>query len=261
MPPRAPIPAMRFAAAGLVALLAVVVLVPAAGALPGLDAAQELVRHVFAPTPGAGVGEVVRETVTPAPVESQASGPAPPAQIAERAAGDALLWLLAAGGMAGSVALGWRHLHRANVLDHAGRVALLRLLRAQPGLHLRALARATGQPAAQADYHLRVLDRMGLVGSQMLAGRKCYHEAGAAPEVRRALAEQALQPGEAAKRVLAFVLTHPGASQSEVARELGMLPGSARWHLQRLATKGKLEEARAGKALVYRPRVSSGPRP
>ena len=245
---------------GSLALLAVLAF-PAAAALAPLDDAQEIVRHVFAPTAGPGLGGVAQQAVQPAPLDTQSGGPALPAAVAARAGAGVQLWVLAAGGMAGSVALGWRHLHRANVLDHAGRVAILRLLRAQPGLHLRALARATGQSAAQVAYHLGVLERMGLVGSQMLGGRKCYHEAGAAPEVRRALQEQALQPSDAAKRVLAFILAHPGASQSEVARELDMLPGSARWHLQRLALQGRLEEARAGKALVYTPRAWSASPP
>ncbi|HEV8361090.1 MAG TPA: winged helix-turn-helix transcriptional regulator [Candidatus Thermoplasmatota archaeon] len=247
------------------ALLLLLALAAPAAATPLEDAGEALERasRLRLPPRDASVGEAVRDAVAPPPdpVAPQAAGPLPPPEAVARAGADVLLWALAAGGFAASVGLGWRHLHARNVLDHPQRAAILALIRAQPGLHLRALARATSQPVQQAAYHLRVLERLGYARAQSIGGKKCYFEPGAAPEVRRALLEASLQPGEAAQRVLDVVQRNPGASQSEVARELGILPGAARWHLHRLATQGKLDEAREGRALTYRPRVSSGPRP
>lgn len=199
---------------------------------------------------------------TAPPAQAASAGPAPPAQAAASAGVDLLLWALAFGGAATAVGLGWRHLHARNALEHPTRLAMLALLRAQPGLHLRALARASGLAVQRAAYHLDAMERLGLVASQDIGGKRCYFEAGAGPEVRRALADAALQPGATARDVMAFIAAHPGASQSEVARSLGLLPGSARWHLRRLTEHGSLSEAREGKALTYRPRgPSSGPRP
>jgi len=200
----------------------------------------------------------------PEPASGAASAPAsggagaiPPASPAGNLLRGALVYLLAVGGGLGGALVGWRHLHQRNVLDHPTRMAILALVRAQPGVHLHALARATGLPAQQAAYHLHTLERMGLIASQKVAGRRCYHEASAAGEVRRALLEASRTPGPAAQQVLEFIASNPGASQSEVARQLGMLPGTARWHLRRLAEQGALVEAREGKALTYRPATDS----
>lgn len=263
---------------GWVVALASLLLLPSAAALAGgwQDLEEHSLDGIVAPLgEAASVNDLLRRGVQPggrggAPgstdsgfTPSWSAGPAPPAELAAAAGADLLLWALAAGSLASTVGLGWRHLHRRNVLDHPARVAILALLRQQPGLHLRAVARATGQPVQRAAYHLDVLERLGLVASQELAGKRCYHEAGIGADVRRALLDAAMQPSPAARDVLAFVAANPGASQSEVARRLGMLPGRARWHLRRLAGQGALVEAREGKALTYRPRppVSTGPRP
>lgn len=258
---------MRGPVAGLGLFLAFVVLLPSALAVdfvevPPVDDAVRSLQKVALPTPtDMGLGGTLERAVRPSASTPQSAGPAPPSEAAAAAGADLLLWLLAAGGAATTAFLGWRHLQQGTLLDNPTRAHILGLLRAHPGLHLRALARGTDLSVAQAAYHLRVMERMGIVRSQRLAGKLCFHEAGAAPEVRRALQEAALQPGDAARRVLAFVADHPGASQSEVARELDMLPGSARHHLQRLTSQGALTETRAGKALTYAPRFNSGPRP
>lgn len=200
----------------------------------------------------------------PALLATSGAGPSAGAPSAQAAGSEALLWLLGFGGLATGIGVGWRHLHPRNVLDHPTRLGLLALLRAQPGLHLRGVARAAGLPVQRAAYHLDTLERLGLVASQDIGGKRCYFEAGAGAQVRRALQEAALEPGAVARDVLAFIHAHPGANQSEVARELGLLPGRARWHLQRLAAQGRLDEARVGKALTYHPRgpgASTGLRP
>jgi predicted transcriptional regulator len=224
--------------------------------LGGVDALQRL----LVPQPDASLGQELRSWARPDPGPgAQSAAPPSPAGEAVGAAQDAVLWLLGAlGGVAG-VALGWRHLHLRNALDHPGRAAILQLLRRRPGLHLRAVARELGMPVQHANYHLRVLERVGLVKRLEAAGKVCWHEAGTPPEARRALLEAALLPSMAQQQVMAFIATHPGASQSEVARQLGMLQGRARWHLRKLVAQGKLLEQRQGKALVYQP--SSGPRP
>lgn len=245
------------------ALLAAGLLAPAAaaldvGALADLDELERTAQRLLLPGGDVGVGDAVHRAARgPDAPSAGGAGPAPPPALADDARG-ALLWLLAAGG--GAAMAGWRHVHRRNVLDHPGRLAILQLLRRQPGLHLRAIARATGLPAQRAAYHLRMLERLGLVASRSLGGKRCYHEAGLRPEVKRALLDASLAPSPAQQRVLALLAQRPGLSQSEVARQLGMLPGRARWHLRRLAARGALVEARAGKALTYRP-ASIGPRP
>ena len=255
----------RFLAA--LALAAAMVLFPSAPAAAPGDVLDEplraLERHaVLSRGEAVSIGNVVERVVAGEEPVAQGAAAISPGNAVAGAARAAVLWLLGVGGAASAVAAGWRHVQRRNALDHPTRVALLALIRRQPGLHLRALARATAQPVQRAAYHLQVLERLGLVASQRLGGRRCYHEAGVAPEVRRALLEAAALPGPAARDVLAFIATHPGASQSEVARQLGMLPGRARWHLRRLAAQGALVEAREGKARTYRPPpLNSGPRP
>lgn len=262
-----------------VALIGLALMGPAAAQAPDVldGAVHALEMHVVSLGGAPSLHDAVEGAVRPAarladdpvlgpssPMAAQAAGPAAPSQVASALAADALLWLLAVGGGATAAGLGWRHLHRRNVLDHPARLGILLLLRRSPGLHLRGIARESGLSVQRAAYHLDTLERLGLVASQDLAGKRCYHEAGVAQEVRRALLEAAQLPGPAARDVLAFIATHPGASQSEVARQLGMFPGSARWHLQRLAAQGTLVEAREGKALTYRPRearLSTGLRP
>ncbi|HWH07701.1 MAG TPA: helix-turn-helix domain-containing protein [Candidatus Thermoplasmatota archaeon] len=135
-------------------------------------------------------------------------------------------------------------LSREDVRAHPARARLLDGARRAPGASTAALARALAMNEGTALYHLRVLERAGLLKSLAVGRERRWTEAGASPEART-------PPARA--RVLDAVRGAPGASLTDVSRALGVAKSTAHHHVAALVAEGRVEARRSGRALRLYP--------
>lgn len=139
----------------------------------------------------------------------------------------------------------YSHRRGEALLTHATREAILRLSRANPGIHLRALGRDAGSSYGATLYHVARLEREGLVRTRRAGLRRCVFPPGTTAVVD-------LGPQE---RVYEHVRANPGVTQAELARHLGMSKQLASHHVRSLEARGRLRTASSvrGKALYAEP--------
>lgn len=146
--------------------------------------------------------------------------------------------------------LGFRHVHRDNLFKNAFRHQLMALVREHPGLHLREIARRLDTTATNAAYHLRVMERHGMVRSERLRGKRVYMEAAGREANARHLARSVLNLDSRA-RLLRAVAAQPGSNQSRLALATDQHQGAVSWHLRQLVAAGLVAEERTARECKY----------
>lgn len=130
---------------------------------------------------------------------------------------------------------------------HELRRRLLDLVVRYPGLHLRELARQAELPASHAQYHLRVLERNGLVAAERQSENLRYYPTKASPvgdvpsvaPADRELLQLLRRP--AVFGILLNLLTDEALSLSELGRRCRVTPSTMAYHLDRLSARGLVE--------------------
>jgi predicted transcriptional regulator len=135
------------------------------------------------------------------------------------------------------------------VLDSPRRATLLALVEAEPGIHLRELARRTGQAEGALRHHLARLQEAGKVRAVRGPRYLCYFPVGAAAAgIDRDVAAVApLLKSDVARRLLERCAAEPGLSGQRLAADLGVTPGAVTYHVQRLSAAGLLSQRRLGR--------------
>jgi predicted transcriptional regulator len=126
---------------------------------------------------------------------------------------------------------------------HALRLRLLDIVVRYPGLHLREVARQAEIPASHAQYHLRVLERNGLIAAERQGENLRYYPTKATPvgdvpalgTADRELLQLLRRP--AAFRVLLHLLSDGPLALSELARRCRVTPSTMAYHLERLRAR------------------------
>ncbi|MCA1814532.1 MAG: winged helix-turn-helix transcriptional regulator [Halobacteriales archaeon] len=126
-------------------------------------------------------------------------------------------------------ALGYTRLRGRELPDQSTRNLLLGRIAEQPGTHLRQLARDVGS-YGNAVYHLRVLEREGLVRSVRDGMLRRFYPAGPVP------ASTPLAP--LARGILALVDARPGIAVRDLSRELGCSRQLVDYHVSQLVARG-----------------------
>lgn len=137
----------------------------------------------------------------------------------------------------------YRRIEARRLAEHPARDVILRAAAERPGLHVSALAREIGQHKTTTLHHVRrlaeegfvVVERDGRALRVLLPGAPREAIRGASDRVARAVAEA------------------PGATQSDLARTLGLTRAGAKWHLDRLVEGGNLRREEKGRAVAYFP--------
>ncbi|HVL47414.1 MAG TPA: winged helix-turn-helix transcriptional regulator [Candidatus Thermoplasmatota archaeon] len=133
-----------------------------------------------------------------------------------------------------------------DILRHEGRAAIHRYVGAHPGAHTTQIADALGLGWGTAVYHLNLLESRKLVKARRAGNQRCYFAAGAvAPEAQAATVAV---KNDRARGIAQYVRDHPGATQKDVARALGMSAALASWHVKRLTAANVLSVERIGKS-------------
>lgn len=148
-----------------------------------------------------------------------------------------LLWPAKVGaGGTGAVGL-FSRIEDSRLLQHAGRAALVQAIEAEPGIHLRELARRTGHADGALRHHLRKLEAAGLVVARPLGGYHCYFVPSHAAQAGLVGSAAARSPG--AQQVLLAVRSGVTGVRA-IAQRTGLAPSTVSEHLARLRESGAL---------------------
>ncbi|TFF95973.1 hypothetical protein EU546_02345, partial [Candidatus Thorarchaeota archaeon] len=134
---------------------------------------------------------------------------------------------------------------RMALLLHPFRRELYQVLCENPGTYLLELVDILSSPLGTLTWHLRILEREGLVKSIKFAGKRLYY-----PRMLRSQeAEMAYvtMKSETAQKVFAFVVNNEGCYQEQMAESLGVHHDTVRWHISRMQEVGLVKVIREGR--------------
>lgn len=134
---------------------------------------------------------------------------------------------------------------RMTLLLHPFRRDLYQILCENPGTYLLELVEMLESPLGTLTWHLRILEREGLVKSIKFAGKRLYY-----PRMLRSQeAEMAYltMRSDTAKQIFAYVVNNPGCYQEEMAASLGVHHDTVRWHVSRMEEVGLVRVEREGR--------------
>jgi predicted transcriptional regulator len=143
------------------------------------------------------------------------------------------------------------------LLETRARRVLCEQVRRYPGLHLAELARSVGMQANHAKYHLRRLERCGLVSSRRSRGFITYFPTverevglldGIAPRDKAALA---LLRRPVPLRIARFLIDHLEANHAQLLRETGVARATLHYHVQRMEEAEVIESQKRGRERWY----------
>lgn len=130
---------------------------------------------------------------------------------------------------------------RRRVFDHVA---------AHPGTHMRELQRQLAMSAGTLEYHLRVLEREGLLATRRQGRYVRYYVA--AQVGRREKDVLGLLRQEVPRRACAQLLMEPGQSHGELLRHFRIAPSTLTFHMKKLVEGGLVEARREGREVRYR---------
>ena len=134
---------------------------------------------------------------------------------------------------------------RMALLLHPFRKELYQVLCENPGTYLLELVDLLESPLGTLTWHLRILEREGLVKSIKFAGKRLYY-----PKMLRSEeAEMAYltMRSDTAQKVFAFVVNNSGCYQEQMAEALSVHHDTVRWHVSRMEEVGLIEVIREGR--------------
>ncbi len=134
---------------------------------------------------------------------------------------------------------------RMALLLHPFRRDLYQVLCENPGTYLLELVDMLESPLGTLTWHLRILEREGLVRSIKFAGKRIYY-----PKMLRSQeAEMAYltMRSDTAQRIFAYIVNNPGSYQEQMAESLGVHHDTIRWHVSRMEKVGLIRVVREGR--------------
>ncbi|TXT55205.1 MAG: hypothetical protein BAJATHORv1_40115 [Candidatus Thorarchaeota archaeon] len=121
---------------------------------------------------------------------------------------------------------------RLALLLHPFRRDLYTVLCENPGTYLLELVDLLESPLGTLTWHLRILEKEGLINSIKFAGKRIYF-----PKMLRSQqAEKAYLSlrSDTAKQIFAFIVNNPGCYQEQMAENIGVHHDTVRWHVTRM---------------------------
>ncbi len=134
---------------------------------------------------------------------------------------------------------------RRNTLDHPRRKRILREIQEHPGIPCTELGRNLGIGKGVLVFHLRCLEKEGLVRHRTLNHGKYFH----VPDVREPPSVLSLTTRK--RQVLATITTSPALTESQLAKELRLSPRTMGHHLRDLRALGLVLSVHFGHRLVW----------
>lgn len=147
------------------------------------------------------------------------------------------------------VGLLYHRLSRNEILSNRTRARILETIRAEPGVHERALAHRLGIHPSTVDYHARLLHRYGFIEVVHTENEKCYFE-NAGRFSREDRVRIIASRSRTALGVLALVRERGPLSLTELARLVAIRRQSLAWHVKALSDAGVVRIRRSGRCAL-----------
>lgn len=184
------------------------------------------------------------------PIPEEVVEAAPPALAAA-----GLLALLQAFGAFRFAGLGamalYSRLANSDLLDNEHRDKVYRLVQQTPGLGLTEICKESGLGWGTTVYHLDRLERAQMVASERVGMHRCYFPMGTVP--RQARKGIGALKTDTTRSIAQFLVTRPGASQTEVCEGLGLSASAASKQITKLEGAGLVRRERDGKTVRLYP--------
>jgi len=133
-------------------------------------------------------------------------------------------------------------------LDLVVRRRIFEFVRANPGVHFRAVGRALRLGVGALDYHVRILEGLGLLRTEKRRGKLYIFSANTKKD------ESALLPTlrtARVRRIALYLLEHGRATHGTIARDMNLSKGTLSFHLARMREGGMIVEQRLpGKTII-----------
>jgi predicted transcriptional regulator len=131
------------------------------------------------------------------------------------------------------------------VLELEARRRIVEHVRANPGLHLRALAEALAMPVSTLEYHCYHLHKHGHLAVRDSGGFKAFYPAEGMD--RRDRDVLYLVRHDAPRRICAHLLLHPGSTPGDLKEVTGLSGPTLSFHLKKLRAAELLREEPDGR--------------
>ncbi|HID73673.1 MAG TPA: winged helix-turn-helix transcriptional regulator, partial [Thermoplasmata archaeon] len=143
----------------------------------------------------------------------------------------------------------YTRLRRRDIVGHRARHEILRTLERNPGLSLGSLIENVGDSRSTVMYHLRVLEKEGLVRSTREGRARRYF-----PE------SMPVRPTiDLEEAIIETIARNPGVDITHVANELGTSKQLVSYHVQKLSRSSRLWAERDGRRKRLFPRETQPP--
>lgn len=145
----------------------------------------------------------------------------------------------------------YSRIERSELLDNDTREELYEAVQDEPGIHAHALSEAVEIGWGTTVYHLRRLEKNGMVTSEKRGRyRRFFPAAGYVAQTREILS---VLQNETTNDIARTVLKEPGLNQKAICEKLDISPSLANWHIKRLIEADLVEKERRGRTVHYTP--------
>lgn len=122
-----------------------------------------------------------------------------------------------------------------DTLELGPRKKIYEEIRDSPGLHLREIDRKLDIPLGTIRYHLRVLEKRGLVIAREEGKYKRYYVKGEVDKSDKKI--MAFLRKEIPRTIILFLMEYPGSTHKEINEALEVAPSTLSYHLKKLKNK------------------------
>lgn len=134
-------------------------------------------------------------------------------------------------------------------LDLESRRAIYQHVAANPGVHFRGLLDALDYAQGTVQYHLKWLEKQGLIEESDDGKFTRYYAADSFDELDQAVMNALRR--EYARRIIAHLLTEGALTTAELSDRLEKSPSTVSWHLSKLVEAGLVDKERQGRRVEY----------
>ena len=140
---------------------------------------------------------------------------------------------------------------RLSLLMHPLRREIYQLVCETPGSYFYEIVSLLASPQGTLSWHLRMLEKDGLIKSIKFGGKRLYF-----PNMLRSESAEkafAILKNSTASKVFDHIVNNPGCYQTEIAEKLDIHHDTVRHHISRLAEAELIEIIRDGRTVKYFP--------